>query len=197
MRPPPTGFSPYDFSAPLDEEELLRTARHTMIKGIALRSIVKEAEAQGKPLPEAPSYVAFKEYPFRESLALSLRAARHLYPELTRREGLRRLGHRAYGSFLESMVGRAMFGLPGMRIETFMKLSPKAYNIVLSSIKVALVSSTEDSALFSFRNFPIEMNGYEIGVFEGGFLSRNKTCEVYLKTLAFGDADIFCTWQED
>jgi uncharacterized protein (TIGR02265 family) len=196
MRPPPEGFSGYNFSAPMDEEAMLRTARPVMVKGLALRSFVKEAEAQGKPLPGDPTYLAFKDYPFRESLQLSFRVARLLYPALPLPEALRRLGRRAYGSFLDSMVGRAMFGLPGMRIEHLMKLSPRAYAVLLSSCEVKLVSVTSDSALFSFRNFPIDLNAYEIGVFEGGFIARNIKCEVHLKNLSFGDADLFCTWQE-
>ena len=196
MRPPPAGFSDYDFSAPLDEEELLNTARPFTVKGIALRSLSKEAEAQGRPLPGVPSYVAFKDYPTREHLALLFRTAHHLYPELPIREAMRRLGHRVYGSLLESMVGRALFGLPGMRVENLMKLIPRAYSLMASGSQVSLLSSTNDSALFSFRNFPVDLNSFDIGVFEGGFVAREKRCEVYLKKVAFGDGDLFCTWED-
>jgi uncharacterized protein (TIGR02265 family) len=197
MRPPPAGFSAYDFSAPLDEVEVLRTLRPAAVKGIAMRGLLKEAEAQGRPLPGARSYLPFKAYPFRESVDLVLRMARHLHPNLPLREAMRRLGQRVYGGFLDSMLGRAMFGIPGMRLESLIKLIPKTYGILLSECEseVKLVSSTSDSALFSFRSFPIRVDSYEIGVFEGGFLARNKKAEVRLKQLGVGDAELFCTWE--
>jgi uncharacterized protein (TIGR02265 family) len=196
MRPPPSGFSTYDYTAPLDEAEIIRTARPVTAKGFAMAGLVKEAAAQKKPIPNAPQYLAFKEYPIQENLALSFQIARRLHPDVSIATALRLLGHRAFGAFLESMVGRALLGLPGLRPSHAVKLAPRAYKIVIPSADVSVSVVADDAVIFSFRNFPIVVNSYEIGVLEGGFISKNVPCEIYIKQIAFGEADLFCTWSE-
>jgi uncharacterized protein (TIGR02265 family) len=196
MQRPPEGFEPHDFLAPYDQEEILRTLRPALAKGFVMQGLINEAKAQGKPFPNAPSYIAFKDYPFRESVVLSYRMAQHLYPHLPIREAVRRLGHRGYGSVLESTVGRAMFGVLNLRMESLIKLIPRAYGIAQKGGEVKVVWSTPESALISFRDFPVTPDTFQIGLFEGGFMARKKKHEVYLKTLGFGEGDVFCTWEE-
>jgi uncharacterized protein (TIGR02265 family) len=196
MRQPPQGFPvAFDFSAPVNIEEVLRTLRPATVKGFVISDMLRAAEKQGKALPNAPSFVAFKDYSFHESFTISFQIARHLYPHLPLREGLRRLGHRAYGSLLESTLGRAMFGLVGMRMETMMKIIPQAHRAFQKGGAVELLESTPESAHFAYRNFPYNIDSYQIGMYEGGFLARGKKHAVYLKTLSFGEAEIFCSWE--
>lgn len=193
MEPP---FLPIDWSAPFDLEERIRNVpQWVTVKGMFFQSLLKEAKAHGKELSWPASYVAYKDYPIEGYLYLSVEVAQALYPDVSLREGLRRLGRKVYPTLLQSMIGRVVFGALGGDVHALMKLVPKGYSISAKVGKVEAVQVTDSFALLRFQEFYGFYDSYHVGVVEGGIIACQKTPEVLLRVLRPGVIEMHCSWR--
>jgi uncharacterized protein (TIGR02265 family) len=192
MRP---GFAPFDFSLPLDLEALLhKIPPGAGQRGMFLQGFLDEAKKQGKPLPGERHYTSFKEYSSLEGYRLCGEVAAHLYPDVSLREGFRRLGHTVYPSLLGSMVGRALFGIIGKKTSTLMGLIPKGYSVSTQEVKAELIEVTQQYALLKFTSFEDFDPSLDIGIVEGVALFCEKTPRCLVKRSSRTEVAVLCSW---
>lgn len=194
LQKPPLGFIVPDFSAPIDKAYVLRTLPQGTLKGFFISEMLQRAEAQKIPRPTDKKFISFKDYPLQEAFELFLELIPKLYPNLPPREAYRQNGHRSYGAFLNSLLGRTMIGSL-VSINLQVKLIPKVYSLVSSYGKVSLIQPAENSAIVSFEGFPDLIDCADFGTLEGGFLARKIPYQLYFRRLGVGKGEIFCAWE--
>jgi uncharacterized protein (TIGR02265 family) len=186
-------FSP-DWNAPLDVEERLRgMPSWVAIKGMFFHSLLKEAARHQKHI-EGDSYIAFKSYPGHDYVRLSVKVAAAIYPELSLREGLRRMGQTVYPTLLQSMIGRVVFGALGGDVRAIMRLVPKGYSISSKVGEVVVKEVSDTHALLSFKEFYGFYDCYQVGVIEGAILFCKKKPDIKIRVLAPGQFEMLCHW---
>jgi uncharacterized protein (TIGR02265 family) len=165
------GFVTPDTTGPLDVAAALeRCPPEATTRGMFLADIVEALQKKGLPVP-ATTYHAFGTYPQRDFITVAAAAAKALYPELGEREGLRRLGRLAYPIFADTMIGKVMFGVLGNDVGAVMRVSPGAYEAVLSHGRAELMDSGPRHARVRLSNVATFLDSYQVGVFEGTLLA--------------------------
>jgi len=188
------GFIEPDWNAPLDAEAVIRSIPEAAtVAGMYLSPVAKTATARGKRLPSArDSYPIFKFFPMREHVRLLVEACEVVYPELSLRRGLRKLGRGAPGALLQSTLGRVTVGsAAGVDVLTAMC---KTYPVNLPSCHVEVVESSANHLIASFRNFYYFLDCHHVGVLEGGMRHTGIDGQVLIKVLGPRDADMLCRW---
>lgn len=183
-----------DWNAPLDVEERLRLMpSNVTIKGMFFQSLIKQTQQHGRHLP-GESYVSFKSYSAQDYMRFSIKIAGLIYPELTLREGLRRLGQNVYPTLLQSMIGRVVFGAFGGDVYAIMKLVPKGYAVASKTGRVEVREISDDHALIACEEFYGFYDCYHIGVIEGAILACGKKPLVQFRTPQPGKLEMLCRW---
>jgi uncharacterized protein (TIGR02265 family) len=193
MRP---GFSVPDFAAPLDVGARLELIPPlATVKGMVLDGVLKETARLGQTLPGRGPYVGYKDYALSEFLTLQVEASAKMFPGLSSREGLRRLGQGAYPALFQSMIGRVLFGVLGKNPETLVKVAPKGYAVTGNTGQVDVLEATTQGALLRFREFYGFLDSYHIGVLEGAITACGRRGRVLFKPLGEIDGEMLCEWR--
>jgi uncharacterized protein (TIGR02265 family) len=115
--------------------------------------------------------MAFRKYPMRDFMRLSVNAARIAHGGDALSEGLRRVGWLAFQSFSATMAGRVVLFAFGERLENVIWALPKAYEV---SVPGAVIETEE----LGPRRYRIRMQNlynfvdtYHLGVLEGAILA--------------------------
>jgi uncharacterized protein (TIGR02265 family) len=195
LQKPPAGFLVPDFTAPLDTAYVLRTLPQGTLKGSFVGDLLQRAKIRGLPPITTKKYIFFKDYPLQEAIEIFLELIPKLYPDVPIREAIRRNGHAEYGTFLNSMLGKALLGR-FISISFHAKLIPKIYSLLSSYGKVSLTQVSGNSLTLLYENVPDLIDCADVGSLEGGFLARNVTHQVYFRRLGVGHGELFCTWKE-
>jgi uncharacterized protein (TIGR02265 family) len=116
MRP----FVAPDWNAPLDLPAYLAgVPAKATIKGVFPGAMVEAARRKGVTLPNARAkYHPFTDVPVTEYLPLLVAAAEWMFPGMSRREALRKVGRASFNAVEKSMLGRILLtGLLDLRSE--------------------------------------------------------------------------------
>jgi uncharacterized protein (TIGR02265 family) len=143
----------------------------------------------------ARRWLAFRRYPLREFMQLTVNAAALLHPALPTAEAIRRVGRIAYPSFAATMAGRVVLFALGEQLEQVTLAVPKAYSVTVPGCHVESRMTGKRSAFYSFRDIYCFVDTYHLGVIEGAIASfgfapritvtmRDRPC----------DADFDVTW---
>jgi uncharacterized protein (TIGR02265 family) len=167
---PPHGFTPPDFSAPLDEAEALaRIPTEATVKGMFLAAAVEAMRARDHAPSSEETFVPFDDYPMRRAVALLFEAARAVHPGLPIREGIRRLTWSAYGTFADSLIGRVVFAAARRSPASIYRLAARAWPHGASHGRLAPEILDDRTAIVRATEFPLpEPAG--IGIAEGVLL---------------------------
>jgi uncharacterized protein (TIGR02265 family) len=189
-------FTPPDTGAPLDlDERLARVPATATVKGMFMQSVADEAKAVSGVAPGRGRWVAFKDYPLREWLALLVDCALVVHPRLPVREGLRRLGQNAYPTFAASTIGRVVMSVAGDNLAAALRQAPRAYSVSGSDLTAEVGAVTERGGLLHLRgawDFP---ESWHAGVFEGVMRAFRKEGTVRVRVLSLCDVDFELTWR--
>jgi uncharacterized protein (TIGR02265 family) len=191
-----------DFAKPVDVVAQKRLVPHgATTKGMQLQALVDECRRRGVPL-EGRRYVAFRDYPGDEHLDLLVLTAERVWPDLPRREGLRRLGRLAYPAFRSSMIGRVMFGtilgaIGANDVEGVWKLLPKAYSISGSVGGVKIMEVHRDNVLLHFFGIYTFLDAWHIGILEGAVEMFDRVPDVTIRSNSETEADVRVRWREN
>lgn len=160
-----------DWNAPLDPQVYIeRAAPLATAKGMFFAMVQRELKKAGKlsrVSSAEPIFRAFKDYPYVDLLKLEVEACEALFPKVSLREGLRRLGHCVFPMFLEHMIGRVLFGVVGRDPQQLLRLAAKGYAVAAShgTAKALEVNGTSGVLrLENVYNFP---TAFHVGVVEG------------------------------
>jgi len=143
------------------------------LKGMFFRRVVKalgprldEVLGELQMPPGRAGYLPFKDYPQSDYSVLSVAAARHRFPRLSDREGLRRLARADLAVFGESTIGRVMLSMVGDTHRALTDL-PKVYAKVAPGPWGFETETLGERALrLAMANHPGEWC-YQIGQCEG------------------------------
>lgn len=187
-------FAKPDFRRPVDvgaQVELVPAG--ATIKGMFLSSLLEALGPRRVELPEGQHrYVAFKDYPLAIQVRLIVEVAGRLHPDVPIREAIRRVGHRVYPTFSESLVGKVLFSAVGGNPVALLRAGAKAYGMSASVGSVEIVESTEGSACIRLRDMFNFIDCYQIGIIEGALLvlGLNPSLRVKLDSPTSGWFDV-------
>lgn len=189
------------FNQPLDcAPYLARVPADATCKGMFFHDIInaverKSAEAAQALKPYLPRrYMSFKDYPLREHMEVTAKAAELLYPDVPSQEGMRRLGWLAYPTFAESMVGKVIFGILGNDLDRIFKVAPKSLEIALSRGRVHTEKMGDRHWRFDFRDAYGYLDIYYVGVIEGPVRYMGFTPKVLVSVNGPAAAVMDVTW---
>ena len=115
-------------------------------------------------------WVAFRKYPLREFMQLSVNAARIAHGQEAISEGLRRIGWLAFPSFAATMAGRVVLFAFGERLEDIISALPKAYSVAVPGTVVETEELGSRLYRITMRNVYNFVDTYHLGVLEGAVL---------------------------
>jgi len=120
------------------------------------------------------------------------KTAEVVHPTVPRGEGLRRLGHRAYDTLLDSHAGRVIFGAMGLDVESVIRFGPKGYRLTLNFGKVSSTRVGERHFVYTYDGVPAFLEHYHVGVVEGALQHYGQTArvKVAMRDLAHATFDV-------
>jgi uncharacterized protein (TIGR02265 family) len=185
-----------DFEVPLDLETRLDEAPEDgRVKGMFFQSILEQVAAAGASYPTEQRYFGFKDYPLRDFLRILGEAAPLAHPGESPREALRRVGRQVYPTFVQSMVGKVLFGMVGDDFSAALSLAGKAYRISQTVGSAEVGENEAGRAIIHLRDVWAFPDAYQVGIYEGGLDVFGLEGEVRVRLLSSCDADLEVRWQ--
>lgn len=185
-----------DWSAPLDAARAVQLIPETRtISGMFLAPVAREAAKLNKSLASARErYVPFRFYPLREHASLMIEACAALYPGLSLRGALRKLGRGAPNALLSSTLGRTGIGA-AHGVHDIVQAMGKAYAINVPGCEVTLAEAGAKFCIVQLRGLPYFVDCHHVGAFEGVLRYAGVEGEVRVRGLGPDRADYACTWR--
>ena len=199
-----THFAVPDFTKPLDlSSYLANTPVHATCKGLFFQDVLAVVKAAApamtaQRLPQlAQRYAAFKDYPLRDHMELTSKVAGILYPDVSTREGLRRLGWLVYPGFAESLVGKVIFTMFGHDLDRVYELGPRSFPASMSHGRAESVRMGERHWRITFREIYGFLDCYYVGVLEGPIRRAHKKYFVSFRAKSLADGVMDVRWSDD
>lgn len=194
---PPPFDRPIDLDAHLDALPPGASA-----KGLFLRDPVKRAE---RARPDVDVFeradvprrriLPFFDYPYGELLRLLDTSAELCWPELSRGEAMRRLGHGAYQALLGQQIGRVLFGALGNDFTRVAAIGARGWQVSVSFGEVRYEELGPGHGAYHFRDFPALLETYQAGVVEGAMKVCGVEGEVWSRLEGLGDGTLELWWE--
>lgn len=180
---------------PLDvEAALARVPEGETIKGMFLQPMLTSAKAKGVTFIGARDrYVPFQDYPLREHAALLVAGAAALYPQLSVRQGLRRLGRYAQAALTDSTIGRVIWST-AVDVPTALAAMAKAYAIAHPKSEVEIVDVADRALVLRVARIWWFLDSHHVGCFEGAMKAVGVEGTVKLKLSSWSAGDLQCRW---
>ncbi len=168
---------------------------HATMSGLFLSSVVQASQRAKVDLPSARgSYIAFRKYPLREHCQLLVEAAAGIFPNLSMREGLRRLGRGAPKTLIESMLGRVVFGSAEGPLDIIRAMA-RSYPLHMSPGALEVVVADPGRVVIAVRGVHHFLDSHNVGVFEGVLRHAGVGGgRVKIRSISRCDADLLCEW---
>jgi uncharacterized protein (TIGR02265 family) len=183
-----------DFDAPLDTDARIAAApENGTVRGMFFQQILEEL-GDNRPEWVSGSHIAFGSYPMRDFMRLLVEGAERLYPSVSVREGLRRLGHLNFPKFSNTMVGSAIFAVAGRDYGKVVSLAGKAYGVSMSPGRVSTVRIGPNHARVQMVDVWTFPECYQIGVFEGAMKACGVTGRIQIAQHSESSADYDLQW---
>jgi uncharacterized protein (TIGR02265 family) len=174
----PMWDAPYDIDA-----EIAAAPEQGTVRGMFFDFVIDKVRATTGQRIDDTARVAFGKYPVREYMRLLARGAQVLYPNVSRREGLRRMGHTLFDEFYETMIGRAIFSVAGRSLERICSLAPKAYDVSYEPVSVQTHLRGVKHAHIIFSPMFIFPETFHVGAWEGAARFCGNEATVRLKRI--------------
>jgi uncharacterized protein (TIGR02265 family) len=196
-----TAYLAPPWDAPLDiEAYILAIPEGALIKGMYPGAIAAEGRRRNIVLPHAADkYLPFYEYPLRDHMRLVAEATNAFWPELPKRQGLRKLGRAAVVAFLQTTFGKAVLGgltSPETVARALLTLV-RAYGTSLSkpTPKVEVIELSESSCVLKVRDAWLFLDSHQIGIIEGYCSACGVRVDVRVAVDGPSSADFLCSWE--
>jgi uncharacterized protein (TIGR02265 family) len=139
---------------------------------------------------EERRYMGFRDYPMSDNLRLTVAVAGAVYPRLPLGEALHRLGRRALGTFLDSHIGRTLFGIFGDDPEPFILHAPRAYRVIFGFGRLETRKTGPGEYLLLARALPLFLETYQMGVLASVLDMCRARAEIDVRMDGIADADV-------
>lgn len=179
----------------MDAERVLRLVPESAtMTGQFLSAVANVATSRGIQLSSARAkYTPFTSYPLREHCELLVETSRKVFPMLSLREGLRKLGRGAPQVLMQSVVGRVVFGSVEGPFDVLVALA-KSYTLHMRPGQVDVLSENPTSAILRAREIYNFLDSHNVGVLEGALKHAAVRGEVRIHVYDRTTADFRCTW---
>jgi len=195
MTPPP-GFAVPDQTRPIDVDKLCaEMPADAFVRGMYMQGVLTLLERAGKKLDGHGPYIAFKEYHVINHVRLIADAAPALYPKEPLRRAMNLLGRDAYGTLVDSMIGRVIFGVLGRDIVRITKLVGKAYEVSGRGVTATLLEIGSNHSHVRIDGAYGLVDCYHLGAFEGLCDACGRSCVIYTKQTDRG-GELFTVWSD-
>jgi len=188
-------FVPPPWEAPLDVERSLAEIPATAtIAGMYYLAMIEGAKRRGVSLPmPRERYLRFSFYPVAEFARVLLQAAQLFYPDLSLRQGLRRLGEKAPRVFGTSTLGKVTMG-SAEGVHATVSAVAKTYSINTPPSRCEVVSSQPSSMILSLHGVYHFLDSHHVGVFEGTLQHVGVRGSVSISATGRNSAEFLLEW---
>jgi uncharacterized protein (TIGR02265 family) len=192
------GFRPPNLSAPVDvARHLAALPPGAMVKGMFFNDLLALAAKVRTPHQlaveagiEERRYVAFRDYPLADNLRLTVAVAEVVHARLPLGEALERIGRRAPGIFLDSHIGRTVFGVLGRDTELLILHAPRAYRVIFGFGRVETERTGPSEYMLRVRGMPIFTETYQMGVLASVLELCRARADIAVRMSGIADADV-------
>src|SRR5260370_14158709 len=192
-----------DFSKPFElSTYLANTPDDATCKGLYFQDVLKAVRSAGRPITAARlpqlerRYAAFTDYPLREHMELTTRVAGILFPGVSTREGLRRLGWLVFPGFTDSLVGKVIFTIFGHELDRVYELGPRSFPASMIRGRAETERLGERYWRVTFREIYGFLDCYYVGVLEGPIRRERKTADVRIHLTSLSDGVMDVRWSD-
>ncbi|WP_236604808.1 DUF2378 family protein [Sandaracinus amylolyticus] len=191
----PSGFVDPPWNTPLDVQSVIRAIPESAtIAGMYLEPLVREARRLGRSLPSARQrYVAFQFYPLREHVTVLVEGTQALFPELSMREALRKLGRGAPRALVQTTLGKIVLGSTEGVLQSLDAIV-KTYNTNIKPARAETIESSTHGAIVRLERVPFLLDSHHVGVFEGSMSYAGVRGTVKVRMRGADAADFLCEW---
>ena len=158
-------FAEWDPTLPFDlDAELAKVPASATVKGVIINSVTDQLRGTAATIE---SSTLFRDYPMHDYMQTCVETAKTLWPDDSLRDGLRRLGHGHYGAFVNTTIGRVVFGVLGSNMSAVLRNSPKGYKYTTNCSECRVLSVANGEGIVSLGGLPFA-DTLQVGVYEGG-----------------------------
>ena len=160
-------FGPVPWDEPLDALDALHRIRpRATIAGVFTGPMARVAAQYGIRLPRPWSaYRLQGQYPLREHVTLLIDVTRTLFPDVSLRRGLYKMGKAAVEPYLESMLGKVTVGATEDP-ELVLRATGQSYGINLPGSSVTVEAFQRGECRVSLQHVPYFLDSHHVGLFE-------------------------------
>ena len=183
------------WESPLDPDACMRAVPPSAtMTGMFLEGTAKLARSKGHdPKSARPHYVAFQAYPLREHCKLLVEVAQLVFPDVSLRQGLRRLGRGAPNVLMRSTVGRVVLGAVEGAVPTIQAMA-KSYSLHMRPSTLVVEPSGDRAVIIRLSEVHTFLDSHNIGVFEGVLDYAGVRGTIRIQSYTRTTADFLCEW---
>jgi uncharacterized protein (TIGR02265 family) len=184
---------PWDAALDADAA-ILAIPEHAKVRGFMTIPMVDEARALGFSWrPPRSRYLPFELYPMREHAQILVWHAQERFPELSLRQGLRKLGRGAPNALLGSTVGRVTMG-SAEGVRDIVTAFAKAYEVSLQPCRTHVEHEGGQHLIVSLDFVPYFLDSHQVGAFEGAMKRAGVRGSVTVCVLSETEAQLLLQW---
>jgi len=183
------------WTAPLDAETEIRALpQAAQVRGLLIAPMLANAKKRGTtPAVQRERYLSFTLYPLREHARLLVDSCQALFPELTLRQGLRKLGRGASDAFGASTLGKVTLGA-AEGVHDIVAAFAKGYELNLQPGRACVVESGVRRVIVSLDDVHYFLDSHHVGAFEGVLKRAGKRGRVLIARRSRSAADLLLEW---
>ena len=194
MRPQRNFVEP-PHAEPFDvERELSSIPETARVRGLLIAPMIAEAKRRGvtRPAPRE-RYVAFNLYPLREHGRVLIEHCQDLYPNLTLRAALRKIGRAAPDAFLGSTIGKVTLA-PAQGLHDIVSAFCKGYELSFEPGEASVLEHSPKHIVVALREVYHFLDCHHVGAFEGALKRAGVRGKVSIAVHGHGAADLLLEW---
>jgi uncharacterized protein (TIGR02265 family) len=116
---------------------------------------------------EERRYSAFRDYPMKDNLLLTVEVAQRVYPRMALADALTRIGETSFSTFLASHLGRVLVLAAGSDVGPVLTLAPRAYPLVMNFGSIEVETTEPGRVVTRCRDLPAFIETYQVGTAQG------------------------------
>jgi uncharacterized protein (TIGR02265 family) len=179
---------------------LRRVPSDAKCKGVyfhdALTLLRKANLSDSGPLAELAQrrYIPFRDYSLREHMEITLAVSKALFPELPGREAMRRLGLKAFPTFMQTLMGRIIFKTLGPDLDQVLRAGPRSFEVSLTRGRAVATRVADGHWRYEFSDMFGFLDTYYVGVMEGPIRAFGYTSNIEISATTLSDAVMNIRW---
>jgi hypothetical protein len=190
-----TRFVEPPWAAPLDVRAVISAIPDTAtISGMFIAALALEAKRVGVCLPSARDrYVPYRFYPLAEHARVLVETCERIYPSLSIRQALRKLGRGAPKALVASTLGKVVLA-SAEGVHEVVDAMAKAYPLNARPSRVEVLERAAGRAVVHLENVHYFIDSHHVGAFEGALRYAGVEGRVLIAMRGQAAADLLLEW---